>query len=171
MDSVNGRRYNQQGRISQGISSGQLTPGETRNLENRESNLNGEIHNDRAANGGTLTPQERQQVNHQQNADSRAIYNDKHNGATEHYGDNEVGDRRYNQQQRIANGVKDGQLSPSETAKLEHQQQNINHHVAADREANGGKLTPEERKNINQRQNNASKNIHEEKHNEHTAPK
>ena len=63
MDSVNGRRYNQQGRIAQGMSSGQLTPGETKNLEGREAQLNGEIHNDRAANGGTLTPQERQQVN------------------------------------------------------------------------------------------------------------
>ena len=56
MDSVNGRRFNQQGRIAQGIGSGQLTPAETRNLENRESRLNGEIHNERAANGGTLTP-------------------------------------------------------------------------------------------------------------------
>jgi hypothetical protein len=83
MDSVNGRRFNQQGRIAQGISSGQLTPGETKNLENREAHLNGEIHNDRAANGGTLTPQERQQVNRQQNNLSRSIYNDKHNAATD----------------------------------------------------------------------------------------
>src|SRR5215469_8480060 len=29
MDSVNGRRYNQQGRIANGVASGQLTPGET----------------------------------------------------------------------------------------------------------------------------------------------
>jgi WXXGXW repeat (2 copies) len=171
MDSVNGRRFNQQGRIAQGIHSGELTPHETGNLESREVHLNGEIHNDREANGGRLTPEERQQVNHQQNNLSHSIYDDKHNAATDHYGNNEVGDRRDNQQQRIANGVNSGQLSPSETAHLERQQQNINHHVAADREANGGKLTPQEKQNINRRQNNASKNIHEDKHNEKTAPR
>ncbi len=81
MDSVNGRRFNQQGRIANGISSGQLTPAETRNLENRQVHLNNEVRNDRAQNGGRLSPQERQQVNRQQNNMSRDIYNDKHNGA------------------------------------------------------------------------------------------
>ena len=94
MDSVNGRRYNQQGRIANGVSSGQLTAGETKNLEGREAGLNKEIHNDRAANGGTLTPQERGQVNQQQNNLSKSIYNDKHNANTATYGNNEVGARR-----------------------------------------------------------------------------
>jgi len=171
MDSVNGRRFNQQGRIANGVASGQLTAGETKNLEGREAGLNKEIHNDRAANGGTLTPQERQQVNRQQNNLSRSIYDDKHNAATEHYGNNEVGARRDNQQQRIANGIRSGQMSPSEAAKAEGHEQNINRQVAADRQANGGKLTPAEKKNINQKQNNASKQIYNEKHNGKTAPK
>ena len=146
MDSVNGRRYNQQGRIANGISSGQLTAGETKNLEGREARLNHEIHNDRAANGGTLTPQERQQVNSQQNNLSKSIYNDKHNATTAQYGNNEVGARRDLQQQRIANGVNSGQMSPSEAAKTEGHEQNINKHIAADRTANGGKLTPQEKR-------------------------
>jgi hypothetical protein len=171
MDSVNGRRYNQQGRIANGVSSGQLTAGETKNLENRQAGLNKEIHNDRAANGGKLTPQERGQVNQQQNNLSKSIYNDKHNANTATYGNNEVGARRNLQQQRIANGVASGQMSPSEAAKAENHQQNINRHIAADRAANGGKLTPQENKNINQRQNNASRQIYNEKHNEKTAPK
>jgi hypothetical protein len=171
MDSVNGRRYNQQGRIANGVSSGQLTPAETKNLESREARLNGEIHNDRAANGGRLTPQEHQQVNRQQNNLSRSIYNDKHNGATEHYGNNEVGARRDLQQQRIANGIRSGQMSPSEVASAENRQQNINRHIAADRSANGGKLTPAEKRNINQRQNGASRQIYNEKHNGKTAPR
>jgi hypothetical protein len=171
MDSVNGRRYNQQGRIANGISSGQLTPGETKNLEGREAGLNNEIHNDRSANGGTLTPQERQQVNRQQNNMSKSIYNDKHNGATDTYGNNEVGARRDMQQQRIANGVRSGQLSPSETAKAEGHEQNINRNIAADRQANGGKLTPAQKQNINKKQNNASKQIYNEKHNDKTAPR
>jgi hypothetical protein len=171
MDRVDGRRFDQQGRIANGVSSGQLTPGETKNLENRESHLNGEIHNDRAANGGTLTPGERQQVNGQQNNLSRSIYDDKHNAATDHYGNNEVGARRDEQQQRIANGIRSGELSPSETAKAEGREQNINRHIAADRAANGGKLTAQEKQNINKRQNGASKQIYNEKHNEKKAPR
>jgi hypothetical protein len=171
MDSVNGRRFNQQGRIANGVRSGQLTAGETKNLEGREANLNGEIHNDRAANGGTLTPQERSQINSQQNNLSHSIYDDKHNADTAHYGNNEVGDRRNEQQQRIANGIDSGQLSPSEAAKTEAHEQNINQHIAADRAANGGKLTPQEKSNINHRQNNASKQIYKDKHNDKKAPR
>src|SRR4029077_14445839 len=171
MDRVDGRRYNQQGRIANGISSGQLTAGETKHLEGREAGLNKEIHNDRAANAGTLTPQERGQIYRQQNNLSKSIYNDKHNANTATYGNNEVGARRNMQQQRIANGVASGQMSPSEAAKAENHEQNINRHIAADRAANGGKLTPQEKQNINGRQNNASRQIYNEKHNEKTAPR
>jgi WXXGXW repeat (2 copies) len=83
MTRVNGRQFNQQGRIAQGERSGQLTPRETGHLENREANIHNEVHNDRAANGGRLTQQERQQVNRQQNNTSRAVYRDKHNERTD----------------------------------------------------------------------------------------
>lgn len=171
MNSVNGRRYDQQGRIANGVASGQLTAHETGNLEGREANLNHEIHNDRSANGGSLTSQERQQVNRQQNNISRSIYNDKHNGATSQYGNNQVGDRRYNQQQRISQGIRSGQMSPSEAARAENHEQNINRSVAADRRANGGRLTQQQRQNINRRRNNASRQIYREKHNGRRAPR
>ncbi len=171
MDKVDGRRYNQQGRIAQGVASGSLMPAGTKNLEGREAGLNKEIHNDRAANGGTLTPQERQQVNQQQNNLSKSIYNDKHNAATEHYGNTEAGQRRANQQQRIANGINSGQMSSSEAAKAENKEENINHNIRADRAANGGKLTSGEKQNINRQQNHASKQIYNEKHNGKVAPK
>jgi hypothetical protein len=83
MDSVNGRRFNQQGRIAQGVRSGELTPHETANLEHREAHINHEVAADRRANGGTLTPNERGRVEHQQNQASRKIYQDKHNNKTE----------------------------------------------------------------------------------------
>ena len=83
MNRVNGRQFDQQGRIAQGAHSGQLTPGETQHLENREGNIHNEVRNDREANGGRLTPQERQQVNRQQNRTSGAIYRDKHNDRTD----------------------------------------------------------------------------------------
>jgi len=84
MSRVNTREANQQGRIANGVKSGQLTPRETSHLENREANINREVRNDRAANGGKLTTQERAQVNHQQNNTSKEIYNDKHNAKTDH---------------------------------------------------------------------------------------
>ena len=78
---VNQRKENQQDRIAQGVKSGQLTAGETSGLEGREARVNREVRNDRAANGGHLTAQERAKVNRQQNRMSHSIYRDKHNGA------------------------------------------------------------------------------------------
>ncbi len=168
--SIAQRKENQQDRIANGIKSGQLTAGETSNLETKEAAINGETRADRAANGGKLTQAEKQQVNQQQNKLSNQIYNDKHNANTAHYGNNEVGQRRENQQDRIANGVKSGQLTAGETAKLENQQKGINQQVKADRSANGGKLTGAEKKQVNHEQNNASKNIYNKKHNANTQP-
>jgi hypothetical protein len=164
------RKENQQDRIANGVKSGQLTAGETANLEKKEAAINAETRADRAANGGKLTAGEKRQVNRQQNRLSNQIYQDKHNANTAHYGNNEVGQRRENQQDRIAQGIKSGQLTAGETAKLENQQKNINHQVAADRAANGGKLTTGEKKQINKEQNTASKNIYNKKHNAKTQP-
>jgi hypothetical protein len=163
--SIAQRKENQQDRIANGVKSGQLTPGETANLEKKEAAINKETSADRAANGGKLTPAEKAQVNQQQNKLSKQIYNDKHNANTAHYGNNKVGQRRENQQDRIAQGIKSGQLTPSETAKLEKQQQGINKQVASDRKANGGTLTAGEKRQINKEQNQASRNIYRKKHN------
>jgi hypothetical protein len=165
---VGQRKENQQDRIAGGVKSGQLTAGETANLETKEAAINGETRADRAANGGKLTSAEKQQVNQQQNQLSKEIYNDKHNANTAHYGNNAVGQRKENQQDRIAEGVKSGQLTAGETAKLENQQKGINQQVKADRAANGGKLTPGEKQQVNQEQNAASKNIYNKKHNGNT---
>ena len=159
------RKENQQDRIAQGVKSGQLTPGETANLEKKEAAINKETRTDRAANGGKLTPAEKAQVTNQQNQVSKQIYRDKHNANTAHFGNNKVGQRRENQQDRIAQGIKSGQLTPAETAKLEKQQKGINKQVAKDRKASGGTLTANEKKQINKEQNHASRNIYRKKHN------
>jgi len=164
------RKENQQDRIAQGVKSGQLTAGETANLETKEAAINGETKADRAANGGKLTAAEKKQINKQQNQMSKQIYADKHNANTAHYGNNKVGQRRENQQDRIAQGIKSGQLTAGETAKLENQQKGINQQVKADRAANGGKLTTGEKQQINKEQNAASKNIYNKKHNAKTQP-
>jgi hypothetical protein len=164
MNRVNGRAFNQQGRIAQGMASGKLTAGESKNLENREANINKEVHNDRAANGGALTQQERNQINRQQNNTSNAIYNDKHNANNAQYGNNQVGQRRDIQQQRIANGVANGQISAGQAARDENRQQNINRNIAAGRQANGGRLNNQQRQQINRQQNGASRQIAHQRH-------
>jgi hypothetical protein len=170
-NTVNNRRENQQDRIANGVQSGQLTAGETKNLEGREANLNREIHADRSADGGKLTQQERQQVNRQQNNLNRSIYNDKHNANTAHYGNNAVGARRENQQDRIAQGIRSGQMTAGEAARTENRQQGINQQIHADRQANGGRLTGQQRSQINRQQNGASRQIYRQKHNNRVQPR
>jgi len=162
---ANSRRQTQQDRIANGVDSGQLTSGETKSLENKQSNLNREIHDDRQANGGKLTSQERSQVNRQENHLSKQIYSDKHNANAAKYGNGEVGQRRENQQDRIANGIRSGNLKPGEAAHMENREQGINQQVRADRQANGGKLTAQQAKQVNRAQNRTSKAIYNDKHN------
>ena len=77
----------------------------------------------------------------------------------------EVGKRQENQQDRIAQGVKSGQLTAGEAAHLERNQERIHHEVRRDRAENGGKLTPEEKRQINRQQNRQSHQIYRDKHN------
>ncbi len=161
---VNQRRENQQDRIGQGVQSGSLTAGETANLERKEAAINQEVRTDRSLNGGHLTQQEKNIVTSQQNAMSRQIYRDKHNAATQHYGNNEVDSRRENQQDRIANGVASGKLSAGQTARLEQREAAVNQETRVDRKLNGGHLTGAEKTQINRQQNRLSKQIYRDKH-------
>ncbi len=162
------RKDNQQDRIAQGIDSGQLTAGETKNLETKEAGVNHEEHTMRAEDDGHLTSADRTTLNNQQNHLSNQIYDDKHNANTAHYGNGEIGQRRQDQQDRIAQGVKSGQLTAGETSRLENREQGINREASADRQANGGKLTGEDKKAINQSQNRTSRAIYRDKHNGRT---
>jgi hypothetical protein len=159
------RKENQQDRIANGIHSGQLTAGETKKLETKEASVNKEEHSMRAADNGRLTAADRAKLQKQQNQMSNQIYKDKHNAATQHYGNGVVGQRRESQQDRIANGVRSGQLTAGETAKLENKQQGVNREVAGMRQANGGKLTAADKTAVNQQQNKLSKQIYNKKHN------
>jgi len=76
---------------------------------------------------------------------------------------NSVNWRQHNQQERIGNGVKSGNLTPGQTAHLEHQEAGIHNEVHNDREANGGKLTAQEHKQVEHQQNHVSKEIHNDK--------
>ena len=79
-----------------------------------------------------------------------------------------VARRKENQQDRIAQGVKSGQLTAGETSKLETKEAALNRETKADRAAGGGKLTAAEKKQINSQQNQLSKQIGKDKHNAST---
>jgi hypothetical protein len=160
------REANQDQRIANGLRSGQMTSGEAARAERTQSKIDQQVHNDRAANGGKLTGQEKQQINGEQNAASRQIYKEKHNDNT--IKPNAVDNREANQQQRTANGLRSGQMTSGEAAKTNANQAKTAQQVHNDRTANGGALNAEQKKQINKEQNKNSKQIHYEKHNDKT---
>ena len=79
-----------------------------------------------------------------------------------------VDGREGNQDQRIANGLRSGQMTSGEAARATANQSRIDQQVHADRAANGGALTQQQRGQINQEQNNASRQIYNDNHNGNT---
>ena len=77
----------------------------------------------------------------------------------------EVDRREARQQERIGEGVESGQLTPGETARLEHQEKRIDNQIKTERAENGGHLTAGERRQINREQNRESRRIYAAKHN------
>src|SRR5271157_2648434 len=81
------------------------------------------------------------------------------------YADEKIHQRKENQQDRIAQGVKSGSLTPKETANLEHKEVKLNKEIRTDRKQNGGNLTNNEKNQVNRQQNKLSRNIYKDKHN------
>jgi hypothetical protein len=73
--------------------------------------------------------------------------------------------RKYNQQHRIAQGVRSGQLTPRETQHLEGREARINHEEHNMRARHDGHLTPANRARIQRQQNRTSRAIYNKKHN------
>lgn len=71
--------------------------------------------------------------------------------------------RQRRQQRRIAQGVRSGQLTARETARLERREAGIERREQRMR-ASGGKFTPGERRAIQRQLNSTSRQIYREKH-------
>src|SRR5262245_27227832 len=71
--------------------------------------------------------------------------------------------RDVNQQERIEQGLKAGQLSTREAGRLEREQQHIEKMEA--RDLRNGSLSPAEQARLNAAQNRASRDIYRLKHN------
>ncbi len=78
---------------------------------------------------------------------------------------NQVNRREAHQQKRIANGVKNGSLTPKETAHLENREAKLQKTEQKDMAKHNGHLTKAEQKNLNHRENRISRSIHKDKHN------
>ncbi len=76
--------------------------------------------------------------------------------------------REANQDQRISNGLRSGQMTSGEAARADRSQSRIDQQVRNDRAANGGRLTGQERQQVNREQNNSSRQIYNENHNANT---
>lgn len=75
--------------------------------------------------------------------------------------------RQAKQHARIVQGVRSGQLTPAETARLRHQEAQLHRQTVRNR-LDGGGLTPAERARIQANANQNSRLIHRLKHNNRT---
>jgi len=165
-DSVVQRDERQQQRIEQGLRSGQLTTKEAGQLERGEARI--DRMEARDLKDGKLTAQERAQIDRAQDRESAAIYREKHDGAT---GDPNSPSakrmeadvqRNVNQERRIDQGIRSGELTNREAANLERGQARIDRKEA--RAASDGSVGPNEQRHIQQAENRQSRNIWHEKH-------
>lgn len=77
---------------------------------------------------------------------------------------NQVNQRETNQQNRIANGVKNGQLTPGQTARLERGEQRLQNNEKRDMAKDNGHLTKKDQRQLNREANHMSKRIYKDKH-------
>ena len=171
---VNARQHAQSERTQQGVRSGELTRDEAKSLHQEEKSLREE---ERAyKSDGKLTPAERKDLHQDANQISKNIYREKHDGEVRPGGPLPparprapvVNGRQHLQHDRIAQGVRSGQLTKEETAKLRQEEKSIRQEERAYRA--DGKLTPAERKDLHLDLNKTSKDIYQEKHDSETRP-
>lgn len=77
-----------------------------------------------------------------------------------------INQRKDNQQDRIGQGVRSGQLTAGETARLEHQERGVNCEERGMRAQDNGRLTRQDRHILAHQQNVESRRIYRDKHNQ-----
>ena len=166
------RNVNQQNRIEQGLKSGELSTKEAAKLEKGEAKVEKVEAN--ALKDGKLTPAEKAKIEGAQNAESAAIHKAKTNdvkgnpnSASSKRMQADV-QRQANQQERIKEGVKSGELTKHETAKLEAGQAKVSRKEA--RAGADGHVGAAEQANIQHAENKQSRKIYKQKHDAQKKP-
>ncbi len=160
------RNANQQERILEGLRSGQLNTHEAARLEREEAAV--ERMQSRALRDGKLSDAEKSRIDAAQDKVSRDIYREKHDAQTGN--PNSASSQRMqagvqrnvNQQHRIEQGIRSGELNNREVGRLEHGQARTNR-IQANAGADGhvGKY---EQHRIQRNENAQSRRIYREKH-------
>lgn len=160
------RNINQQERIEQGLQSGQLNTREAARLEREQSAI--ERREANALRDGQLTAQERARINAAQNRASRDIAREKHDAqfgnpysVSSQRMQTDV-QRNVNQQSRIQQGMKSGELTRPEAARLEAGQSRVT--AAEARAGHDGHVGVAEQADLRWRENHQSRRIYKEKH-------
>lgn len=164
------RDINQENRIEQGLKSGQLSTGEAARLERGEAQIN--RMESEALKNGTLSPKEASRIQRAQNRESESINRSKHNDLTGN--PNSASSQRIqtdvqrniNQQNRIEQGARSGQLTNREASRLERGQARLDRGEA--RAGADGHMGAREQARIQHQENGQSRNIFHGKHNNRT---
>lgn len=161
------RDVNQQQRIENGLKSGELTTREAAQLERGETRIDRTEQRDMR--DGTLSASDRARIAHEQNRESRAIYNQSHDAQTGNP-DSRSSERMQrdvqrdaNQEQRIHNGVANGSLTNREAGRLEGREAHVDREEA--RAGRDGHVGGWEQRHIQRTENRDSGRIWNAKHN------
>jgi hypothetical protein len=160
------RDERQQARVEQGLNSGQLTTKEASQLERGEARI--DRMEARDLKDGSLSPKERAQIDRAQDRESAAIHREKHDAV--------VGDpnspsarrmeadvqRNVNQERRIDQGIRSGELTNREAGLLERGQARTDR--LETRAAVDGHVGHNEQRRIQHAENRQSEHIWAEKH-------
>ncbi len=166
-----GRDLAQQQRIESGLQSGQLTTREAGKLERGEAHV--EKMESNADRNGSVSARESARIDAAQNRESTAIYNQKHDAqvgnpasASSQRMQSDV-QRNVNQQARIGEGVRSGQLTTREAGSLERGQARVDRTTA--RAAANGHVGAGEQARVQARESRQSARIARLKHNGRSA--
>ena len=161
------RDANQEQRIENGLQNGTITTRENAELQRDEAHV--DKLQARDMKNGPMTPAEKAQLTAAQNKTSRDIHEAKTNGidgnplsASSQRAQADT-QRNINQQQRIANGVKNGSLTNHEAAGLERGQSHVDAKEA--RAGANGHVSAGEQRRIARSENRQSARIYNKKHN------
>jgi hypothetical protein len=166
---VNARQAEQQKRIHEGVKSGELTQQEAKGLEKEERGIRQEERQFKS--DGVLTADERAKLNADLDKTSHDINTEKHDaeGRAHKPHDPAVNARQHEQEARIRQGARSGQLTRDGAKGLQKEERAVRQEERDFK--SDGKLTPEERAKLKTDLNKVSQDIYNEKHDGEVRPK
>jgi len=156
---VNARLKNQNKRINQGAKEGELSKRQAAKLHREDNQIRQEERDMASQNGGHIRKSEQKVLNQQENAVSKQISKDESQWPKDHPRRDQVNDRLGNQNKRINQEVKEGELTQGQAAKLRHEDNQVLQEEKDMASQNGGHITKQEQNVLNQQENGVSKQI------------